>query len=211
MASPYLSFMRFDAIERAEAHARQLRDAGVNCLVEQEPPNVDPLVRQHTIANRIHLMVRGEDFNQGHAVIESYYAQSLDTVEADYYLFSFTDTELFEILQKSDEWGHFDYVLAQKLLRDRGYDISADDLRSLKEKRVAELSRPEAAPVGPAVGMGLLSSYIVATHKKTLPDGQQVYSYSASNRRRAIIIFYIIAAVIAVGLLARFLRIWVGW
>lgn len=56
---------------------------------------------------------------------------------------SFSNEELFEILEKSDEWSKFDYVLAQKLLKERGQDINENMLESLKRQRIRELAKPE--------------------------------------------------------------------
>ena len=100
----------------------------------------------------------------------------------DYYLLAFTDAELLEILSKPDEWGHFDYVLAKKLLVDRGYNITDALTQELKAQRLnglAQYEDPIMAGRGSPIGLGgLISSYIVATHKKTLPDGRQVHAYS---------------------------------
>ena len=38
---------------------------------------------------------------------------------------------LREIIAKRDEWGAFDYALAQKILRDRGQEVAPEELEKL--------------------------------------------------------------------------------
>ena len=64
------------------------------------------------------------DFPRAHLALKAYYQAQLSTMDPDYYLFSFTDTELLEIVTHPDEWGHLDYALAKKLLADRGKPLS---------------------------------------------------------------------------------------
>jgi hypothetical protein len=80
----------------------------------------------------------------------------LQEVDQDYYLLTFTDTELLEILAKPDEWGHFDCVLAKKPLTDRGHAITDAYTKQLKAKRLEELAQYED---GAMPGPGLISGY----------------------------------------------------
>jgi hypothetical protein len=61
-----------------------------------------------------------KDFAVAQRELEKYYRAQIAHAEDDYYLFEFSDAELNEILSKPDEWGDFDYQLAQQLLRERG-------------------------------------------------------------------------------------------
>lgn len=44
----------------------------------------------------------------------------IEVVDKDYYLFSFTEIELEDLIQKKNEWSKFDFLLAKKILNDRG-------------------------------------------------------------------------------------------
>ena len=66
------------------------------------------------------------------------------SVEPGYYLLSFTDKELLEILSKPDEWGHFDYVLARALLAERGLEIPDETIGQMKQQRLLQLAREES-------------------------------------------------------------------
>jgi hypothetical protein len=68
----------------------------------------------------------------------------LDNVEKDHYLFEFTNEELYEITEKPDEWGEFDFLLAMKILSDRGLPVNHAKIIKSKQDRVETLSKKAA-------------------------------------------------------------------
>ena len=121
--------------------------------------------------------------------------------------------ELYDILLKSDEWNKFDYSLAQKILRDRGKNIDKELLDSLKKQRLEDLAKPDenqkpwiiAGYVFALLGgfLGLIIGYFLWTSKKTLPNGQKVYSYSSNDRKHGKYIFYIALIIFPSALLLK--------
>lgn len=73
---------------------------------------------------------------------------NLGEVDPDYYLFSFQDFELIDILRKPDEWGLLDFVIARKILESRGITYSNDELDALWKNRIDALARPEHEGAG---------------------------------------------------------------
>lgn len=131
---------------------------------------------------------------------EEYFAKQLDNVPEDYYLLTFTNDELLEIVAKPDEWGAFDYQLAQKLLKERGVDITKEKTDRLKADRYKELAKPEGEPAKNIVGyyiisilffpVGLIIGWVWGYSKKQLPDGYKVYTYNNSVRNHGRTIFF---------------------
>jgi len=199
MSTPYLTFQQFNDPDLAAAIGEQLATAGIDYIIENEAPHIDPVLIGNIPAPTVHLKIPSSDFIRAHAILEAYYEKQLQDVDPDYYLLTFTDSELLEILAKPDEWGHFDYVLARKLLTDRGHPITNEYTAQLKAKRLEELARYEDNT--PMAGPALLSGYIVATHKKTLPDGRQVHAYSPTARKQGKKAFIIAAIALALLLL----------
>lgn len=191
--SKLLTFQKYNDPDLARAIGERLAAAGIEYEIERQNPHVDPVIIGNTPDFSIDLMIAPEDFIPARAALESYYEEHLDRVTPDYYLFDFTDPELSEILAKPDEWGVFDYVLARKLLIERGYTISQGFTDNLKSKRLAELAKFEDSGLG-----GVVSGYIAATKKKTLPDGSQVPAYSPAARRRGWIVFIVGAVALAI-------------
>jgi len=134
----------------------------------------------------------------------------IDSISADHYLYEFTDEELMDVISKKDEWSALDYLLAQKLLKDRGKEVSQDTIITLENERAKELTKTEPLPIYPLITgyifaslgglLGILIGWHLATYKKLLPNGERVYAYSASVRNQGKTIMIIGCSVIFLGL-----------
>jgi hypothetical protein len=144
--------------------------------------------------------LRQTDFSQVNQLLDEIAAESVNEVESDHYLFSFSDNELYEIMTKPDEWSAFDYHLAKKILRNRGKSIDDDFLQSLKKTRTEDLSKQEEsqaswiilgyafAVIGAVVGI-FIGWYMMNQHK-TLPNGQRIALFKEKDRQHGTRIFY---------------------
>ncbi len=156
-----------------------------------------------------------EDFDRVNELRNSIADVELDEIDPDYYLFRFTNEELIDLISKQDEWSPFDYQLAQKILKDRGNEISSEKIHELKEQRMEELSEPEKhnsfwivlgyifAILGGIIGL-IIGWYIVSS-KKVLPNGERVYTYSESDRKHGKIILIIGIPIFILGVVSRVL------
>ena len=66
------------------------------------------------------LKIRKDDFIEVEKIEEELVKNDLENVEKSYHLFDYSDEELIEIVTKKDEWNKFDYLLAQKILKEKG-------------------------------------------------------------------------------------------
>ena len=201
MTGPFLIFQSFNDPQLAQEVAERLRQEDIPVEIENTSPALDPVIIGSTLDAHVRIKVRQQDFEKAHAILEKDYGAQLDSVEKDYYLFQFTDKELFEIIEKPDEWGAFDYKLAQKILTERGHNVRPEQIARIKHERIKEISRPEkiskswiffgyflAVLLSPcAIFFGLT----IVTLKKTLPNGQRIYSYTEADRKHGIKIFAI--------------------
>ncbi len=149
MAALFLTFQRFNDPGLAAAVADKLKAQRIDCVVEKVTPLLEPGFFRNPVEQTIHLKVRVGDFDEAHKALEEHYRHQLQDVDPGYYLFSFTDTELLEIVAKPDEWGHFDYALARELLAERGLEIPAETLEQMKKQRLRELAREARADSRP--------------------------------------------------------------
>jgi hypothetical protein len=152
-----------------------------------------------------------EDFDRVNELRNKQSEVELNEIDPDYYLFQFTDEELIDLISKQDEWSPFDFQLAQKILKDRGREVSKQEIDRLKDKRVTELSKPEKHDKGWIIigyifaflgGLiGIIIGYYIVSSKKTLPTGEQVYTYSEADRKHGsyILLIAITAIIIAVA------------
>ena len=143
MTDTFLTFQKFNDIELAKEVAGRLKQNGIDYSLEENQKFFDPSFANNSIEPDISIKLKADDFSKAHKALEEYYNKTLDNVEQDYYLFDFTDEELIEIVSKPDEWGHFDYKLAQKILRDRGKEIKPEVAELLRTQRIKDLAQPD--------------------------------------------------------------------
>ncbi|MEO6610792.1 MAG: hypothetical protein ABIT05_16315 [Chitinophagaceae bacterium] len=220
MTEEFLVFRQFPDKEAAEDFAEELVKAGIDHRVD----SVGTLLDSNYIggaANRtFSIKMASADFEKANDALGDYYKKVIGTIDKDYYLFSFSDSELFEIIAKRDEWGPLDYQLALQILIDRGRPIDTVTINRLKENRLGELAQPEKddwamltmgylltaasilslfLKVGFALSpygfvLSLLTGSLLAYNKKVLPNGSRVYSYASESRKHGKII--VVTAVI---------------
>jgi hypothetical protein len=104
-----------------------------------------------------------------------------------------------EIINKADEWGEFDYQLAQKILDQKGKGLTKEKIEILKAERIKEISKPAKTKISFIIlcyflsiffsPLGIFAGWTLAYSKRTLLDGQIVYSYDKTQRNHGEIIF----------------------
>jgi hypothetical protein len=185
-----------------------LHELGATFKAHNIPYRIDDHTRQFdvTYANNpmekdYRLKIRQEDFVNADSLLEEYYAPLVAEAPADHYLFSFSKIELMDIFRKPDAWGDFDKLLARRILKDRGHEITNQTEEMLYEQRLALLSAPERddsfrvilgyifAFVFPLIGM-IFGGYL-AMHKRVLPNGEQVHASNDADRKSGKIILLI--------------------
>lgn len=212
MGERFLTFHTFSDVDIANDFAETLRGKGIAFVLEQTPQMLDSVIIGTSSLPDIAIKLLPEDFNKGHRCLEEYYRPSVNAVEKDYYLFSFTDKELFDLLRKPDEWGYLDFQLARKILNDRGFPVDDTSLEALREERIKFLARPERSGsflffvayffilcgllyvISPLFNFfdytfcSVLVSFFIGRHigrtRKVLPDGQRVFYYREKDRKQ---------------------------
>jgi len=215
MNEDYSIFKRFSVLEEAEEVYKLLKENNIDTIIGDNVPSVDSNFGANPLNNEIEIRISQSDFKKASKILEEQVEGLIDNIDSDYYLLSFTDDELYDVLLKSDEWSEFDYSLSKKILKERGKPIDDELLKSLKLKRLKELAKPEGkqkpwiiagyifAVLGGA--LGLIIGYFLWTSKKTLPNGQKVYSYYPKDRRHGKYIFYLSLIIYPIGFLMKFL------
>jgi hypothetical protein len=192
MSDTFLTFEKFADPELAATISAQLEARGIPSQISNEGPAFDPTFANNNFDPPIHIKLRPADFSKARRTLEHYYQGQLSNMDPDYYLFSFTDAELLDLVKNPDEWGPLDYALAKHLLAEHGAPVSPEQEAAFQQERIETLAKPEkpqwnwiiAGYVGSFVFSipGLILGYILAYIKKTLPNGEQVYLYSARDR-----------------------------
>lgn len=153
------------------------------------------------LLNDFEVKIAQEDFIKADEVILLDTENYLKTLPQDYYLFSFSNEELKEIIKKKDEWNDLDYALAVNLLKSRGAEMTKDEILDMHNKRIEELRQPDRSSskwidlgyVFAILGgfLGFVIGYLLLTQKKTLPNGERVFANSLEDRKHGKRILYV--------------------
>ncbi|MGX5819269.1 hypothetical protein ACWKWU_13785 [Chitinophaga lutea] len=200
----YLAFSRFHTAEQAAELISLLQANQIPVQYEEEVVLMDKVYVGQNFDQRHLVKIPASHFASADALLKNQITVSPEEVEPDYYLLSFSTKELKDVIANKDEWGHFDYALATKLLEKQGISYSAAQLEELGRSRLETLAKPKDLPMvwvvigflSPVISFvplpffyiaALLGFYIagfVLLTKKTLPDGSRVRAFSAKTRNR---------------------------
>ncbi len=207
----FVTYQKFNSKSEILELAQVLNDHEIEFELEDNTMNTDGSFSNNEINKDYRLKLRADDFDQVNEIRTTLSGNLIDAIDADYYLFDFTNEELIDLVAKSDEWSHFDVLLAKKILKERGTELSDEQVSKLKTERLEELSKPEDSQPGwVAAGyimaflgglIGILIGWHLSSHKKTLPNGEQVYGYSESTRKhgRRILILGLVMILISLA------------
>jgi hypothetical protein len=196
-----IAFKTFNDAALANELTSLLKQRGIEYDTEEQQLSFNPTFVSNELSKEYVVKLRSEDFTRVNKLLNDSEIANIEQVDKDYYLFDFTDAELIDLLTKADEWSPFDYQLARKILTERGVTVNDQTLSNLNQKRINELKTPEPSQNGWlfagyifALAGGVLGMFIgwhLSSHKKTLPDGEQVYGYSETDRKHGKRIFYL--------------------
>jgi len=215
MTENWIVFRKLNTLIQAQELETLLNENNIKTVLADNIAPVDITFSGSTLLNEYEIKIDASNFEKAEAVLEKDAESLLEKMDQDYYLLSFTDEELYEVLIKSDEWSIFDYKLAQKILTNRGKTIDHEMLASLKKERLNILSKPEENQRPWIIagylfsflggGIGIVIGYSLWTSKKTLPNGERIYSYNDADRKQGKTIFIIGLIVFPLALIVKIL------
>ncbi|MBC7846612.1 MAG: hypothetical protein H7Y10_08980 [Flavobacterium sp.] len=216
MEEEFITFQRFKDQDSAVELGEFFKERKLEYLFEDNSLSFDPTFANNGFGQEFCIKLKKSDFEKGNAFLIEKAEKEIVEIDKDYYLLSFTDKELLELIAASDEWSQFDVSLAERLLKERGQEVTQGEIEKIKANRIVELSKPEESQriyiiIGyiTAILGGFLGVFIgwhLLTFKKTLPNGNRIYAYSDNDRKQGnrILIFGFVFLVI--WLLYRFLK-----
>ena len=193
MERELITYRTFDDLALAEDLANTLNQNGITYELKTIAPKID-VSTMTSAAKQYVVTAYANDFDKINKLLQERALIDIENVDADYYLFDFTNEELLGVITMSDEWSAFDVMLAQKILKDRGQNITEEKMESIQHERIEELKKPEPSQKNViiagyifAVLGGLIGVFIgqyLAGYRKTLPNGEVVLAHSDSDRKQ---------------------------
>jgi hypothetical protein len=193
MGNQFSVFKKYSSVEQTQEVVTLLNSNEIETEIGNNIPPVESLLTGNNITPEFEIKIKILDFDKANKLLQSSAEKQINQVDKDYYLFSFSDNELYDIILKQDEWNEFDYSLAKELLSERGKPIDEELIKALKKQRLSDLAKPEenqkpwiiAGYIFALLGgfIGIIIGYLLMTSKKNLPNSQRVYSYNSTDRQ----------------------------
>lgn len=191
MSQNYVTFKKFPDATEARVQQQFLIDNGIECIFLDTSPSMGSAMSGE-LSKEYEIQLHPESFEKAEELYLKQAERMMADLPEDYYLLDFSDEELQEVILKHDEWSEFDYLLARKLLQERGKTIEESLIKELRQQRINDLAKPELDQTGwvlfgyfaSIMGgfFGIVTGYVLWSSQKTLPNGQMVYTYSKRDR-----------------------------
>lgn len=199
-------YREFHSLEHAHAFTQTLRESDI--LFKLETPSdllIDKAIVGQPLLPKAILKILPQDFPRVNELIERMVESN--HIPEEHYLLEFSDLELFNILEHADEWSTEDVALARKILKERGLEVSSEQIYLMKEERFRKLRQGERghwpwmlfylvcilaglvffSPLFLLAGLGM--GYYYWQDKNTDPGGRKYHTFDALTRRRGKYIF----------------------
>ena len=192
MEENFVTYRKFifkdDALDLIEI----LKENNIDYVLDDNSSRLDSSFGNDDNTKQFVLKIEKENFEKVEELEEKSISKSLDNVDKSYYLFESSDEDLIEIVLKKEEWNKFDYLLAQKILKERGKEINQDLIKAINKRRVEDLKTEEASPkwlifIGYLFSIlggfiGIFIGLYLMNYKKTLPNGETIYGFGKEDR-----------------------------
>ena len=206
MANEFVTYRSFNDKVLATELYEKLAAAGIPVAWESTEGQFDAAFSFNEFANFYYVKIHVQDFEKAGTLL----LQAADETEeppGDYYLFSFSDKELADVIKVPGEWNEYDRYWAQQILDKRGVPVEQEAWLQEKQERLAELEKPwELSKAWILGGIALLIAAFYFLHiiwaggavflglyisfsKKTLPNGERVKAFSPADRFLGRIVF----------------------
>jgi len=209
--SEFIPYEKFPTIHDIKEFVELLKAHNIPYELEDDVAVFDVSFANNQLNRDYGIKLLPRDFERVTELRSNIDIAELNEIDPEYYLFTFTDEELIDLIAKRDEWSPFDYQLALKILKNRGKEISAQRINELQEERLEELSQPDKhdafwvgagyvfAFLGAVIGLGI--GWYLLTNKKTLPNGERIHTFKQSDRNHGAVIT-IISAILTITAIA---------
>ena len=189
--SEFLTYTKFYSREEAQEFIDILQNSGIDFKIDHERDLLDKIYTGESVDPMISLKIPENRFEDINAILLSRAHTQLTDIDPNYYLFSFSDQELIDVLNGRNECNHFDQALAHKLLSDRKVKIPNENKIALDAESYSPLHLGSILLisqylltlllpyVGVIVGLATLFAY------KTLKSGEKAKMYDEATRQNA--------------------------
>jgi hypothetical protein len=199
MAEEFVNYKSFNDKAVAMELYEKLRQEGVPVEWESSVGIFDVSFANDEFMHLYYVKLRKQDFERADAILMEFVKQKNEKPKEGYYLYSFSNEELIDVLKNPLEWNEYDRYWAGRLLQERNIAVREEEFAYTKTENIDELRKPwKASKIWlllplvlfswalytvyffPAALCIFIGAYI-AFSKKTLPNGDRVRAFSDDN------------------------------
>lgn len=139
--SKFILYRSFINLQEAQVLEQLLITNNIPYELTTPPRTLDTTIIGQGIVTKATLMVFPNDTQRIDALLEKEVEKNLDATLEDTHLQSYTNEELYDMLQRPDEWTVENITLAKRILSSRGFPVDADELNRLRDQRIQDVRK----------------------------------------------------------------------
>ncbi len=213
--SEFVLFRTYSDLEHAQELIQILEEHEVPFSDVEDAYSVDLSFSGSHEHSKVQILLKQSDFIVVDQLQEKLADSTIDLSDTTHYLHKFSTGELYDIIEKKDEWSSYDFSFAKALLIQRGESLDDEKINTIRADREDQLSQPEgtafknirqgyAAALAGGI-IGVMIGWFLWKSKKTTPQGNKVYTYTESVRVHGQFIFTIGLTVMIICIVCFFL------
>lgn len=200
MKSHFKSFRVFHNEATLQVFTDLLESNQVLYSVEDHSQTFDPSFAYNDFNKEYSVEIEPENFQKVFDLEQKAVEKEIQNANLDYYLFTYSTEELREIVAARDEWNAYDYLLAKKILKERGSTNEIENPKIQLENRITALKNvSDIQPVWLVVFyivaffggfIAIFIGYYIKTAKKTLPNSETISRFTKRDVLHGNILFF---------------------
>ncbi|MCO6163332.1 hypothetical protein [Flavobacterium sp. NRK F7] len=192
------TFMSITDVSIANDIIKILNENNIVFKVKDTAKDFDPSLSNDTSKDSILIMAKEEEFTKISQLLEDKMPFNINDFDPQHPLFSFSISELKDVVKNYDEWHPIDVKLAKYLLKQQNITVENEEIISNQTLKKEQADKPEKsdfvtiaigyafAIISGFVGIGI--AFFLLTSKKRLSNGEKIYMYSKTTRLHGIFI-----------------------
>jgi len=204
------SFRFFPSREVAEECQFLLRNNGVDSILVEDSGDLAKEFLGDSPHHKFELLIDESKREIAELLLMDMAMEELENIDRSHFLFDFSDEELMDVLVEKHEWNEVDVLLSQKILRERGINLSEEELERKRQKRLEALAQPDGNQTGwlifgyisilLAPFVGAVLGFALMKSQKRLPNGVKVprYSTTVQNHGKLIAVFSLLSLIVKI-------------
>ncbi|MGS0747539.1 hypothetical protein [Halpernia sp. GG3] len=132
----FLTYHKFNDEYLATNFAKTLTENKIKSYLKNNSTQFDPSFANNEILKEYRVKIPANEFCKAEVILKDFYEKLIEDLSEDYYIFSYSDEELLEIIHKDYEWNEFDVALADKILKQRNVSINYNNIEKEKLKKI---------------------------------------------------------------------------